>query len=700
MDPLHEKLQKHFGFAGFLAGQELAIRAILAGQDSLIVMPTGGGKSLCYQLPALILDGITVVVSPLIALMKDQVDALIARGIPATAINSTLSESAMDERISGMARGDYRLVYIAPERFRSERFVRALSPLSIALFALDEAHCISQWGHDFRPDYLRMKHALAELGQPPVAALTATATPDVRDDIVAQLELGKNGRTTPQVLVSGFARHNLTFSVTRVSGREDKLGRIEKAAREQKNGIVYCSTRKNVERVTSELAKLNLNPIMYHAGMPDSDRHTAQDRFISSPHPLIVATNAFGMGIDRPDIRFVIHYDIPGSVEAYYQEAGRAGRDGEAAFCDLLFNYADLRTQEFFLEGSNPPPDLIRSTLDFIRRSCANGPAELDAKIIGEQIEGKTNDMAISTAIALLEKSGVIKREYDPTRKAAIYQLISRGPDEAAIDFTALEEKRKRDEHRLAKMVRYADARGCRHRFILDYFGDTSEHPTCTMCDNCHGKSRSEARLPDDEEVVILQKTLSCVARMKGRYGRGRVTQVLTGSTAKQIIAAGLDKLSTYNLLADEGSDYVWSLLDALIEAGCIEVSKDEYRTISLAPLGDDVMRLKKSIPIHLPDRRQKKVSASSSRRAELPDDLSPFDERAFEALRAWRREKADEMGGVPAYLIFSDRTLRDLARTLPADAEALQKVRGIGPAKLARFGNETLAIIAASRTW
>jgi ATP-dependent DNA helicase RecQ len=247
-------------------------------------------------------------------------------------------------------------------------------------------------------------------------------------------------------------------------------------------------------------------------------------------------------------------------------------------------------------------------------------------------------------------------------------------------------------------MVRYADARTCRHRFILDYFGDTSEHPGCTTCDNCRGKSRPEARLPNEEETVILQKALSCVARMKGRYGRGRVTQVLTGSSAKDIVASGLDKLSTYGLLADEGTDYVWSLLDALAEAGCIETSKDEFRTLSLAPPGDDVMRRKTSLSLHLPERRVKKTATVTHREISSDDDAA-YDSHVFSALKQWRREKADEMGGVPAFLIFSDRTLRDLARATPADIAALQRVRGIGPAKLAKYGTETIAAIAKARS-
>ena len=316
----HEILERHFGFREFLEGQERVVEAIVAGEDVCVIMPTGGGKSLCYQLPAMLLEGITIVVSPLIALMKDQVDALAAKKIPATFINSSLGQSEMDDRIARMIRGEYRLVYIAPERFKSERFVRALAPLSIALFAVDEAHCISQWGHDFRPDYLRLKWALKDLGQPQVAALTATATPEVRADIIEQLGLGKFGRKEPRVFVSGFARHNLTLGVSHVKSKADKLARIQEYVRQLQTGIVYCATRKNVEKVAAALGK---GVVAYHGAMTPDQRERAQEKFMSGKCSVAVATNAFGMGIDRPDLRFVVHYDIPGSIEAYYQEAGR-----------------------------------------------------------------------------------------------------------------------------------------------------------------------------------------------------------------------------------------------------------------------------------------------------------------------------------------------------------------------------------------
>ena len=351
IDRAREKLQEVFGFEDFLDGQETVIDEILSGRDGSVVMPTGGGKSLCYQLPALCREGVTLVVSPLIALMKDQVDALEERGVAVTLINSTLTWNEQKERLDGMKSGAYRLVYIAPERFRASSFMSALSDVKIEMVAIDEAHCLSQWGHDFRPDYMRLGKALEKMGRPQCVALTATATPIVREDIRGVLNLRE-----PFESISGFERPNLSFTITPVEKVAQKYGRLKKVLAENKTGIVYCATRKKVEEVAETIHSWGLKCIAYHGGMSDREREDTQNAFISRKADIAVATNAFGMGIDRSDVRFVVHFEIPGSVEAYYQEAGRAGRDGEASVCELLFNYADTRTQEFFIDGVNPGP--------------------------------------------------------------------------------------------------------------------------------------------------------------------------------------------------------------------------------------------------------------------------------------------------------------------------------------------------------
>ena len=691
----HRLLEEHFGFREFLEGQEHVIETILRGQDTLVIMPTGGGKSLCYPFPALALDGITVVVSPLIALMKDQVDALAEKKIPATFINSSLGQAEIDARTTALQQGVYRLVYIAPERFKSERFLRALAPLSIALFAVDEAHCISQWGHDFRPDYIRLKWALKELGQPQVVALTATATPEVRADIVEQLALGKFGRSEPQIFVSGFARHNLHLAVSSVKGKTAKLDRIREIIRQYKTGIIYCATRKNVEKVAAELGK---SCIAYHGAMTPEQRNKAQTKFMNGDCDVAVATNAFGMGIDRADLRFVIHFDIPGSVEAYYQEAGRAGRDGEPARCEILFNYADVRTQEFFIEGANPTREIITSLYHTLTRLCRRGPITMSITEIAEEIPAAKNEMAVGSSLFQLERAGFIQRDYESGKRTYTTGIVEPAKPlaELAIDFERLEAKYQRDLAKLHKIIAYADHRECRHNFILDYFGDADTAPHCVVCDNCLAHTSTPCRLPSPEETITIQKALSCVARVNGRFGRARIAQTLVGSRSKEVVDARLDQLTTYGLLADQGSDYVWALLDSLIRAGCLAVSPGVYPTLTLTELGRAIMLRQQTIPLALPDATPPKKRADKKAPTQI-NEVVDYDENTFEALKKWRREKAGTLG-VPAYLVFPDKTLQELAHLLPESLADLLNIRGIGPAKAQRFGDEALAVISQCR--
>ncbi|MBI5685178.1 MAG: ATP-dependent DNA helicase RecQ [Verrucomicrobia bacterium] len=717
---LHGLLHRHFGFHEFLEGQEPVIEAIVGGQDTLVIMPTGGGKSLCYQLPSMFLDGITVVISPLIALMKDQVDGMVEKKIPATFINSSLGQSEMDDRIARMKHGEYRLVYVAPERFKSERFVAALAPLSIALFAIDEAHCISQWGHDFRPDYLRLKWALKDLGQPQVAALTATATPEVRDDIIEQLGLGKFGRKPPLVFVSGFARHNLTLAVTHTKNKAEKLGRIFDTIRKLKTGIVYCATRKNVEKVYEHLAELRAPAVYYHGGMSEEQRTKAQDKFMSGQCAVAVATNAFGMGVDRADLRFVTHYDIPGSVEAYYQEAGRAGRDGEPARCELLFNYADVKTQEFFIDGANPTRDIIAGLHQALLRLCKRGPVEMPMSEIAEHVKAAKNDMAIGSALYLLERAQFIARDYRQGSRTYTTRLVEpvKQLDELALDFERLDAKRERDFKKLWRMIDYVDCAGCRHGYILNYFGETDAPRHCSACDNCGSagtataprrpsKKRAATAAPAapaepvaplvvsaGEKTVLLQKALSGVARMDNRFGLGRITLVLTGSRSKEVFDWQLDKLSTYGLLKEFGYDFTLELLRRLVSAGCIDVTADQFPKASLTETGRQVMLAKKPLEIELPPLEKPKPAArKAAATAAATEAEAPYNAAIFEALRQWRRDAATKLG-IPAYLVYPDTTLKELSRQKPQSEAALLEVRGIGPAKARQFGAETLAVI------
>jgi ATP-dependent DNA helicase RecQ len=636
LDDAQSALERHFGFSRFREGQAGVIEAVLAGQDVIVVMPTGGGKSLCYQLPALLFPGVTLVVSPLIALMKDQVDALNARDIAATYINSSLSYDDQLARLRGMSRGEYRLVYIAPERFRNARFVESLKGCKISLFAVDEAHCISQWGHDFRPDYLRLREAAEALARPPLIALTATATPQVRSDIAAQL-----GLRSASEFVAGFDRHNLTLRVEPCKNDNDRVTAAYQTVKRAKGpGIIYCSTRKAVDQVAGKLQRLGLTVGAYHAGLDEAKRTRMQDYFMAGDLDAIVATNAFGMGVDKSDIRFVTHYNLPGSIEAYYQEVGRAGRDGLPSLCTLLFNYIDTRTHEFFIEGSYPPRRVIEEVY-----ACLLGMGletiYLSASALTARV-GTKNEIAINSALIYLEKAGHIARLQG--RDSGI-RMIDRAPGaELRVDWNDIALREAAERRKLREMVNFAYHEKCLRRFILRYFGDRKEAANC-RCSNCQPKlkwgeaapvQQKQGQKPErkpspepgpasepanvaeaapqsmgmggmggmggvgdaggpralsDDEHLVARKILSCVARMEGKFAKGMVASVLRGAKAKNVIANELDRLSTYGLLSEHSQDDLTRFINALIVAGCVRQTGGAIPTVSLTTLGGAVMR-------------------------------------------------------------------------------------------------------------
>lgn len=589
---LRQELQARFGHAVFREGQAESILTVLNGRDMVLVMPTGSGKSLCYQLAALLLPGVTVVVSPLIALMKDQVDALERKGIAATFLNSSVDASEMAYRLDGVRQGRYKLVYVAPERFRNRRFTEALAAAQVSLLTIDEAHCISQWGHDFRPDYLNLKQVLTRLGPVRVLAVTATATPDVRDDIICQLGLKEPPRPDPAVLVTGFSRPNLYLAVARCPTHRHKFSRLVQAAEAYRCGIVYCSTRKMAERVAAMLEQDGFKPILYHGAMSDGERTASQDAFISQPSPIVVATNAFGMGVDRGDLRFVVHWDVPGSLEAYYQEVGRAGRDGAAAWCELLFNYADVATQRFFLDGANPSFADILAVWQTVRAACAEDEVTCSIEEWTKRA-GLKNDMEVRTILGLIERAKLIEREMQPGNRAYTTRLLPE-PDPALTELkrlaAGLDAKRQRDERKLEMLLSFVDHPGCRHAFLLSYFGEAAHGHACGNCDRCRLKSPGKRLPPDEAQWIVIQKILSCVTRMKGRFGALRVAQVLHGDRDETVTRHALDALSTFGLLADMAVPQIRAVLDALNEAGCLSVSPDTYRLVSITSKGRHVM--------------------------------------------------------------------------------------------------------------
>ena len=588
---VYDALKRVFGFDDFRPNQRGIVEALLGGRDVFAVMPTGGGKSLCYQLPAHMLDGLCVVVSPLISLMKDQVDAAKATGLSAEFLNS--SQGAVERRrVQGLLENhQIDLLYVSPERFAMPGFIAVLKSLKMAFVAIDEAHCISEWGHDFRPDYLALSQISAHFPKVAIAAFTATATERVQRDIVEKL-----GLRSPHMVRASFDRPNLFYQVVLKENLNRQLLRF---LRDHPNdsGIIYRTTRKSVEATAEFLQEQGIRALPYHAGLSDAERKLHQEQFNRDEVNVVVATIAFGMGIDKSNVRFVLHGDLPKNVEGYYQETGRAGRDGEPAHCGLYFSQGDAVKIRYFIDQIEEPHE----------------------------------------------------------QKIALEQL----------------------NH----MVRLAKSNVCRRKSILAYFGEQYSLPDCGACDVCCGEVE---RIDATEDA---QKIMSAIYRTGGKFGAVHIADIVAGADTQRIRQFHHDELKTYGAGRDRDKRYWRRMIDDLLMQGCIVQSDDQYPVLQLAEKGMEVLKGRKPFKM----LRQKESVRT------VTVDVGDYSVRLFNELRAERLRLAREQG-VPPFVIFSDRTLREMARYFPTEESTLRMISGVGEAKAAQFGAAFLAVIGAYR--
>ncbi|MER2063600.1 MAG: DNA helicase RecQ [Alkalibacterium sp.] len=579
MRTIHETLKHYYGYDAFRPGQQELIEAIIRGEDVLGVMPTGGGKSLCYQIPAIFMNGLTLVISPLISLMKDQVDVLQTMGVKAAYINSQLPYIDQRMIMEDASRGELDLLYVSPERLGNHQFLSYASSWDLDLIAVDEAHCVSQWGHDFRPSYQRIPELMAVLSsRPTFAAFTATATKIVQQDMIDQLRLN-----APFKHIASFDRPNLYFSVMKPKKKASELLKI---LDKKESSIIYCNTRKNVDKVFESLSKKGYPVTYYHAGISSEDRTRHQEAFLYDRKPIMVATNAFGMGIDKSNVRKVIHYNMPLDMESYYQEAGRAGRDGAPSEAILFYSAQDIITNTMLIEQGNSP-------------------------------HARKN---------------------------------------------------------LNTMITYCKTGNCLRKSILKYFDQEVEWQTCDYCSNCDGESVIT------DITVESQKILSCIYRMKQAYGSGLVTDVLRGKNNKRIQQLGFNELSTYGLMSEYTDGDIKDMIAIMLSEGYLRLSGDSYPILQFTEKSNELLQAKVTLSI----RKQLKQEPTTKHR--VVENIEHFDEELYEHLRALRTDIAQE-AGKPPFIVFTDRSLIDMAAKYPLTEEEFLTINGVGEVKLEAYG-------------
>ncbi|MFC4402801.1 DNA helicase RecQ [Gracilibacillus xinjiangensis] len=585
LNKARDVLKTYFGYEDFRKGQATVIEQTMEEINSLAIMPTGGGKSICYQVPGLISQGITLVISPLISLMKDQVDALTSLGITATFINSSLSNEEQRERLNALRQGRYKFIYVAPERFDSDGFLRTLDSIPLSIIAFDEAHCISQWGHDFRPSYRTVVNRVKQLSNiPTLMGLTATAT----DEVIRDLQQLLNVRNE-HIVKTGFARDNLTFKIVKGQSRSAYIEEFVRLSKDEP-GIIYAITRKQVDQLHFSLKEKGLNVSKYHAGMSEIARKEAQNAFIQDDTTVMVATNAFGMGIDKSNVRYVIHYALPKNLESYYQEAGRAGRDGAPSDCILLFSGQDIQTQKYLIEQSE-----------------------------------------------------------------------------------MVEEKKRQEYGKLQAMINYCHTNQCLQQFVLDYFNDDTDAEDCGKCSNCIDETEKV------DQTKEAQMVLSCVKRMGERFGASITAKVLKGSNDKKVKQFGFDRLSTYGLLSHYTEKDLIQFIHFLVAENYLVSEEGRFPVLRLGKRAVDVLK----------GTAQVMVQVAKVEKRETTD----YDGTLFEKLRALRKELADSQG-VPPYVVFTDKSLTEMARVMPQSKNAMLLIHGVGEKKFEQFGEQFLEVV------
>ncbi len=597
----NDVLQSVFGFHSFLSNQEEIIQAIMSRRDAFVVMPTGGGKSLCYQLPAHIMEGTCIVISPLISLMKDQVDAAIATGLRASFLNSSLSASMKREVESQFVAGELDLIYVSPERFAMPEFVAALKRVKLSFVAIDEAHCVSEWGHDFRPEYLNLSIIAQKYPDVPVAAFTATATHKVQEDIVAKL-----GLRSPHIVRASFNRPNLFYKVVPKEKPGDQILRFVQAHAGEP-GIIYRTTRKSVEQTADNLTRHGIKALAYHAGLDDATRVKNQDAFNRDEVCVIVATIAFGMGIDKSNVRYVLHGDLPKNIESYYQETGRSGRDGEPAVCLLLFGPGDIPKIRFFID-----------------------------------------------------------KIQDETERTHQIRCLNR-------------------------MVSYATTHACRRKQLLNYFGEEfaqkdTEEAKYRCCDVCEGEvERVDATI--DAQIV-----LSAIVRTGERFGINHIVSIVIGDASDRIRQLGHDRIKTFGAGRNQDKRHWRMIIDNLLAQGFIRQTTGDYPVLQLQPESREVLFNGRSVDVLKPRK-----PAGKSARSQVAAAAGPFNEELFERLRDLRKELASDRG-VPPYVVFTDRTLHEMARFFPANESEMLQLTGVGEKRAGQFGRRFMDAIQEFR--